>query len=153
MLAGAHKRSERVQYTEIYLLGLKVQYKDKTKLPLDMVSKHVLLSVQRPDYRWGGKFEAIRTQTFHATNHATKTNDYAIYLNWQYLQNCKDHEKRGKKHRFHVYKNIFIRITALKRHSKNLENFWFIFWKKYSLYARASTSISRVYVRHLPISS
>ena len=39
MLAGAHKRSERDQHTEIYLLGLKVQYKHKTKLPLDMVSK------------------------------------------------------------------------------------------------------------------
>ena len=50
MLAGAHKKSERVQHTEIYLLGLKVQYKHKTKLPLDMVSKRVLLSVQRPDY-------------------------------------------------------------------------------------------------------
>ena len=31
--------------------------------------------------RWGEKFEAIRTQTFHATNHATKTNDYAISIN------------------------------------------------------------------------
>ena len=50
MLAEAHKKSERVQLTEIYLLGLRVQYKDKTKLPLDMVSKHVLLSVQRLDY-------------------------------------------------------------------------------------------------------
>ena len=50
VLAGAHKKSECVQHTEIYLLGLKVQYKHKTKLPLDMVSKHVLLSVQRPDY-------------------------------------------------------------------------------------------------------
>ena len=52
VLAGAHKKSERVQHTEIYLLGLKLQYKHKTKLPLDMVSKHVLLSVQHPDYRW-----------------------------------------------------------------------------------------------------
>ena len=51
MLAGAHKKSERVQHTEIYLLGLKLQYKHKTKLPLDMVRKHVLLSVQRPDYK------------------------------------------------------------------------------------------------------
>ena len=50
MLAGAYKKSERVQHTEIYLLGPKVQYKHKTKFPLDMVSKHVLLSVQRPDY-------------------------------------------------------------------------------------------------------
>ena len=50
VLAKSHKRSERVQHTEIHLLGLKVQYKHKTKLPLDMVSKHVLLSVQRPDY-------------------------------------------------------------------------------------------------------
>ena len=49
-MAGAHKKSECVQHTEIYLLGLKVQYKHKTKLPLDMASKHVLLSVQLPDY-------------------------------------------------------------------------------------------------------
>ena len=51
VLPGAHKKSGRVQDTEIYLLGLKVQYTHETKLPLDMVSKHVriLLSVQRPD--------------------------------------------------------------------------------------------------------
>ena len=49
VLTGAHKKSERVQHTEIYLLGLKVQHKHKTKLPLDMVSKHVVLSVQRHD--------------------------------------------------------------------------------------------------------
>ena len=48
-MAGAHKKSERVQRTEIYLLGLKLPYKHKTKLPLDMVSKHVPLSVQRPN--------------------------------------------------------------------------------------------------------
>ena len=40
MLAGAHKKSERVQHTEIYLLSLKVQYKHKTKLPLDMVNMY-----------------------------------------------------------------------------------------------------------------
>ena len=51
MLAGAHKKSEHVQHTELYLLGLTAQYKDKTKLPLDMVSKHVLLSVQRRLYK------------------------------------------------------------------------------------------------------
>ena len=50
VLAGAHKKSERVQHTELYLLGLKAQYKHKTKLPLAMASKQVLLSVQRPDY-------------------------------------------------------------------------------------------------------
>ena len=49
MLAGAHKKSEHVQHTEIYLLGLKPRYKHKTKLPLDMVSKHVLLSIQHPN--------------------------------------------------------------------------------------------------------
>ena len=30
--------------------------------------------------RWGGKFETIRTQTFHATNYATKTNGFAISI-------------------------------------------------------------------------
>ena len=29
VLAGAHKRSERIQHTEIYLLGLKVRYEHK----------------------------------------------------------------------------------------------------------------------------
>ena len=43
MPAGAHKKFERVQRTEIYLLSLKVQYKHKMKLPFVMVSKHVLL--------------------------------------------------------------------------------------------------------------
>ena len=48
MLAGAEKKFEDVQHTEIYLLGLKVQYKHKKKLPLDMESKHVLLYLRRP---------------------------------------------------------------------------------------------------------
>ena len=34
VLAGAHKKFQRVQHTEIYLLGPKVQYKHKMKLPL-----------------------------------------------------------------------------------------------------------------------
>ena len=37
------KKSDHVQSTEIYLLGLKVQNKPKIKLPLDIVSKHVLV--------------------------------------------------------------------------------------------------------------
>ena len=48
VLARAHKKFQRVQPTKIYLLGPKVQYKHKMKLPLNMVSKHVLLPVQRP---------------------------------------------------------------------------------------------------------
>ena len=43
MLTGAHKKFYRIQHPEIYLLDLKVQYKHKIKLPLDMVSKHVFL--------------------------------------------------------------------------------------------------------------
>ena len=50
MLAGAHKKFYRIQHPEIYLLDLKVQYKHKMKLPLDMVSKHVLLYLFLPDY-------------------------------------------------------------------------------------------------------
>ena len=50
MLVGAHKKFERVQHTEIHLLGLKLQYQAKMKLPLDMVSKHVLLYLWLPDY-------------------------------------------------------------------------------------------------------
>ena len=37
MLAGAHKKFYRIQHPEIYLLGLKVQYKHKIKLPRDLV--------------------------------------------------------------------------------------------------------------------
>ena len=39
MLAGAHKKFYRIQHPKIYLLDLKVQYKHKMKLPLDMISK------------------------------------------------------------------------------------------------------------------
>ena len=41
MLAEAHKKFYRIRHPEIFLLDLKVQYKHKIKLPLDMVSKHV----------------------------------------------------------------------------------------------------------------
>ena len=50
MLAGAHKKFYRIQHPDIYLLDLKVQYKHKIKLPLDMGSKHVLLYLCLPDY-------------------------------------------------------------------------------------------------------
>ena len=36
MLAEAHNKFYRVQRAEIYLLDVKVQYKHKMKLPLDM---------------------------------------------------------------------------------------------------------------------
>ncbi len=51
MLVEARKKFERVQHTEIHLLGLKVQYQAKIKLPLDMVSKHVILYLWLPDYK------------------------------------------------------------------------------------------------------
>ena len=50
MLPGAHKKFYRIQHPEIYLSDLKVQYEHKMKLPLDMVSKHVLLYLCLPDY-------------------------------------------------------------------------------------------------------
>ena len=50
MLAAADKEFERVQHTEIYLSGLKLQYKTKFKLPLDTISKHVFSYLQLPDY-------------------------------------------------------------------------------------------------------
>ena len=56
MLAEAHKKFCRIQYLEIYLLDLKVQYKHKIKLPLDMVSKHVFLYLCFPDYIVQGCF-------------------------------------------------------------------------------------------------
>ena len=49
MLAGAHTKFYRIQHPEIYLLDLKVQYKYKIKLPLDMVSKHAVLYLCLPD--------------------------------------------------------------------------------------------------------
>ena len=50
MLAGAHKKFYRTKHLEIYLLDRKVQYKHEMKLPLDMVSKHVVLYLCLPDY-------------------------------------------------------------------------------------------------------
>ena len=40
VLARAHKKFQREQHSEIYLLTLKKQNKTKMKLSLDMVSKH-----------------------------------------------------------------------------------------------------------------
>ena len=51
MLAGAHKKFYRIQHPEIYLLDLKVQYKHKIKLSLDMVSRHVFLCLCLSDYK------------------------------------------------------------------------------------------------------
>ena len=56
MLAAAHKKFYRIQHPEIYLLDLKVQYKHKIKLPLDMVSKHVFLYLSLPDYKLFSKY-------------------------------------------------------------------------------------------------
>ena len=49
VLARAHKKFYRTQHLEIYLLDRKVQYKHEMKLPLDMVSKHVVLYLCLPD--------------------------------------------------------------------------------------------------------
>ena len=57
MLAGAHKKVYCIQHPEIYLLDLKVQYKHKIKLPLDMVSKHVFLYLCLPDYMVNNKHD------------------------------------------------------------------------------------------------
>ena len=40
VLARAHKKFQREQHSEIYLLTLKKQNRTKMKLSLDMVSKH-----------------------------------------------------------------------------------------------------------------
>ena len=45
VLAGVHKKFERAQHTEIYLLGLKVQYKPKFKLPLDMIRRKSTIGI------------------------------------------------------------------------------------------------------------
>ena len=49
VLAGSQKKFYRIQHPEIYLLDLKVQYKRKIKLPLDIISKHVFLYLCLPD--------------------------------------------------------------------------------------------------------
>ena len=46
----AHAQTNFPAATEICLLSLKVLHEHKMKLPLDIVSKHVLLSVLRSDY-------------------------------------------------------------------------------------------------------
>ena len=49
MLAGAHQ--EILSHsTSRNILDLKVQYKHKIKLPLNMVSKHVFLYLCLPEY-------------------------------------------------------------------------------------------------------
>ena len=65
MLAGAHKKFYHIQHPEIYLLDLKVQYKRKIKLPLDMVSKHAFLYLCLPDYVAGFLFSlrVVRTKS------------------------------------------------------------------------------------------
>ena len=42
---------------------------------LQFVLSAVYVTEYNWNAKWGGKFEAIRTQTFHATNHTTKTNE------------------------------------------------------------------------------
>ena len=50
MLAGAHKKFYRIQHAEIHLLDLKVQYKHKMKLPLDMVYMYFCTSASLINY-------------------------------------------------------------------------------------------------------
>ena len=50
MFARAHKKFQRGQHSEIYLLTLKEQGKTKMGLPLDMVSKHAFWYLYLPDY-------------------------------------------------------------------------------------------------------
>ena len=91
MLAGAHKKFYRIQHPEIYLLDLKVQYKHKMKLPLDMVSKHVLSYLCLPDYNliidnlkeWTGSVSSLGTQSrlhFKYTGCKKKTQTIENYL-------------------------------------------------------------------------
>ena len=52
MLARCHKKFQREQHSEIYLLTLKEQDKTKMELPLDMVSKHAFWYPYLPDYKY-----------------------------------------------------------------------------------------------------
>ena len=51
MLARAHKKFQRGQHSEIYLLTLKEQDKTKMELPLGMVSKFAFWYLYLPDYK------------------------------------------------------------------------------------------------------
>ena len=50
VLARTHKKFQRGQHSEIYLLTLKEQDKTKMELPLGMVSKHAFWYLYLPDY-------------------------------------------------------------------------------------------------------
>ena len=50
MLARAHKKVQRGQNSETYLLTLREQDKTKMELPLGMVSKHAFWYLYLPDY-------------------------------------------------------------------------------------------------------
>ena len=68
MLAGAHKKLYRVQHAEIYLLDLKVQYKDEMKLPLGMIIEHVFLYLCLPDYYSKSDFNGLECNTMKLTS-------------------------------------------------------------------------------------
>ena len=72
MLAGAHKKFYRIQHPEIYLLDLKVRYKHKIKLPLDMVSKHVFLYLCLFDYLFTFMDDAVPTSLKKFPEHLRK---------------------------------------------------------------------------------
>ena len=50
VLARSHKKFQRGQHPEIYLLTLKKQEKAKMELSLDIVSKHAFCYLYLPDY-------------------------------------------------------------------------------------------------------
>ena len=50
VLARTHKKFQRGQHSEIYLLTLKEQDKTEMELPLGMVSKHAFWYPYLPDY-------------------------------------------------------------------------------------------------------
>ena len=127
MLAGAHKKFYRIQHPEIYLLDLKVQYKHKIKLPLDMVRKHVFLYLCLPDYNHKLDFQ------FHFRprlifNMAAVKELSAIFLFHCFLKLysgeitivCRKSEQSGHYDKFTLYNTAVSATTWLSHATKKL---------------------------------
>ena len=68
MLARAHKKFQRGQHSEIYLLTLKEQDKTKMELRLDMVSKHAFWYIYLQEIYLMSNFGFIHNSLFEITH-------------------------------------------------------------------------------------
>ena len=83
MLARAHKKFQRGQYSEIYLLTLKEQDKTKMELPLDMVS--ISASICRTIMAiWFTKFLKRATNIGKVVVKGKRVNRGGGYMVWKF---------------------------------------------------------------------